>query len=186
LSWVAALVTTAVLQAQHRDASEAVYVAEFAAGMSCAFLKSSLAELRRHERLLSCLAAAALAMVLWRGDSSYSIVVVILLSVVFASITLGATLFGLLTTRSSRRLGDISFGVYLLQGLVLSTFFAFAPLRDWASKGPIQDWSLMTVCALLLVGVATVAHVLVERPGMLAGRWLIGLAHDKAGAGSAR
>ena len=173
VSWVAALVATAVLQARHHDASDVVYVAEFAAGMFCAFLKASLPSLPRSGNLLSSLAAALLAIVLWRGDSSYSIATVVLLTGAFASITQGATLFGLLTTRSARRLGDISFGVYLLQGLVLSTFFDFAPAREWALKGPLPHWTLMTICALLLVGVATLTHVLVERPGMLAGKRLI-------------
>jgi peptidoglycan/LPS O-acetylase OafA/YrhL len=97
----------------------------------------------------------------------------VLLSGAFAAIALGATLFGLLTTRAARRLGDISFGIYLLQGLVLTAFFDFAPARAWALAGPLQHWTSMTACALILTLTAMVVHVLVERPGMLAGKWVI-------------
>lgn len=36
----------------------------------------------------------------------------------FHLLTSGATLFGLIELRAARRLGNISYGIYLLQGLV--------------------------------------------------------------------
>ncbi len=97
---------------------------------------------------------------------------VLLLGGAFYLVASGCSVFGLLLTRPARRLGDISYGIYLLQGLALHLVLRPAPLRAMALSSPTLHWLLVLVSAVLLVLIATVAHVVVERPGIAAGRLL--------------
>ncbi len=62
----------------------------------------------------------------------------------FFPLATGCTLFGLLTMHSARRLGDISYGIYLLQGLVLVSLFRRPSVRPFtlASAVILVDWRL--------------------------------------------
>ena len=81
------------------------------------------------------------------------------------------TIFGLLLTKGARRLGDISYGIYLLQGPVLFVVFWPAAVRADALSSPWLHWIIVMIAALLLVALATATHVLIEIPGVQAGRW---------------
>jgi peptidoglycan/LPS O-acetylase OafA/YrhL len=95
-------------------------------------------------------------------------------------------LFGLLLTRPARRLGDISYGIYLLQGPVLLLAFSLPGLQAVSASTPAVHWSLVAVAAAALTACATLTHSLVERPGIKAGRWvsrrLAAALGDRAGA----
>jgi peptidoglycan/LPS O-acetylase OafA/YrhL len=92
----------------------------------------------------------------------------------------GCDLFGLLLTMPARRLGNASYGIYLLQGLVLAWMFAIAPVRAFALASAVQYWVVIFACALLLVLGASVAHHFIEQPGIRLGRRVTMLARDLA------
>jgi peptidoglycan/LPS O-acetylase OafA/YrhL len=104
-------------------------------------------------------------------DSMYDIGPELLLGAGFLLIVSGATLFGLLLTRPARRLGDISYGIYLLQGPVLLLAFSLPGLRAASVSSPAVHWGLVAIAAAALTAFATLTHSLVERPGIKAGRW---------------
>jgi peptidoglycan/LPS O-acetylase OafA/YrhL len=95
------------------------------------------------------------------------------LGAIFFLITSGTTFFGLLTTKAAVRLGDISYGIYLLQGAMLAIVFSIPAVRTLALGSPLAHWSISIICALLLIIVAVCAHVLIERKGVDAGRRLL-------------
>jgi peptidoglycan/LPS O-acetylase OafA/YrhL len=98
---------------------------------------------------------------------------VLLLGVAFFLVVFGSDVFGLLSGQAARRLGDISYGIYLLQGLVLDLVFSVPGARAFALGSPLQHWLMVLFCALLLVTAAAITHVWVERPGIDAGRALV-------------
>ena len=106
------------------------------------------------------------------STSNSAIGPVVLLGGAFYLITSGCTVFTLLVSRPARRLGNVSYGIYLLQGLVLAAVFRPAPLRDAAIAHPAYHWTLALLAAVLLVAVATAAHVGIERPGIALGRYV--------------
>ena len=61
----------------------------------------------------------------------------------------------------------------LLQGPVLTLVFAPMIVRDFALSGAVAYWSVVTVGAICLVSLATVAHDLLERPGIRVGKTLM-------------
>jgi peptidoglycan/LPS O-acetylase OafA/YrhL len=88
----------------------------------------------------------------------------ILLLAAFALIVQGANLFGLLLSRPVRFMGAISYPVYLLHGIV---YYAAMLLRGGIH--PISAAAYLGQTALCLVAIlvlATVVHVIVERPSM--------------------
>ena len=83
------------------------------------------------------------------------------------------SLFGLLKTRAAIRLGDVSYGIYLLQGLILGAVFRPHFSRTWDQSSVLGHWVLCLVCGVLLIAVATATHMWIERPGILAGKWVV-------------
>jgi peptidoglycan/LPS O-acetylase OafA/YrhL len=78
---------------------------------------------------------------------------------------------GLLVSRPAIRLGDVSYGIYLLQGLVLAAVFRSSFVRGVTSS-PVLNWSLTLIAGILLIAVATAGHVIVERPGIALGKYV--------------
>jgi peptidoglycan/LPS O-acetylase OafA/YrhL len=85
----------------------------------------------------------------------------------------GGTLFGLLLTRPAKRLGAISYGIYLLQGPIFFVLFAPASVRSAAAESAWVHWAVVMIAALALTLIATATHALIERPGVLAGQWVL-------------
>jgi peptidoglycan/LPS O-acetylase OafA/YrhL len=96
-----------------------------------------------------------------------------LLALFFYLVCSGTSVFGLLTTTPARRLGNISYSLYLMQGLVLTLVFAIAPLRDFAMTSPQQYWAAGIVCVCVLLLGAALGYAFVERPGIALGQRLI-------------
>jgi peptidoglycan/LPS O-acetylase OafA/YrhL len=146
----------------------------FSVGMIAAAVREPLASAALNgipQWALSAVAIGAAALAVMGFDGMYGVAPELLLGVGFLLIVSGATLFGLLLTRPARRLGDISYGIYLLQGPVLLLAFSFPALRVASAASPAVHWSLAAIAAAALTAFATLTHSLVERPGIQAGRW---------------
>ncbi|WP_083748926.1 acyltransferase [Pelomonas sp. KK5] len=104
----------------------------------------------------------------------------LLLAMAFIPIACGNTLFGLFSAKAVRNLGEMSYSIYLLHGLLLYVAFVLVigPART-ATLSPLQHWGVVTLLAPLLVLLCAFSFQRIERPGMaMAGRlaaWLEGL-----------
>ncbi len=92
------------------------------------------------------------------------------IAIVFLLTLLGNDLFGIFTLRSSIILGEISYSIYLLHGVILYLLFTVAfPLE--ASSSLLSDFLLLmplTSVAVVLISAAT--FLLIERPCMSIGK----------------
>lgn len=149
---------------------DSAYATMFCVGAACAVAEKAGWTLRLDNRVSSVAVAALLAVLLATCQLAFSSTAIVLLGACFFLIISGCTFFGLLTARPSRRLGDASYGIYLLQGLVLAALFQFPAVRHYASRSPTAHWSVILAGATLLVSSAAAAHLWVERPGIAAGR----------------
>ena len=168
--FVVALCYVAVRVSGGISAPPPVCVALFFSGMLCASLQHAGFTGRLPEWLASGIVIAALAVLFAAFNSALSAVAIVLMSVAFYLIAAGSNVFGLLATRSAQRLGNISYGIYLLQGLVLAIFFSFEPLRVFALASPVQYWAALFLCGSVLIAVACLAHAVIERPGIALGK----------------
>ena len=135
-------------------------------------------ECRRREgiaRLLRTPAAAGLATValgigMLAAPDPYGSVLP-LFGFFFTCVACGNDLAGLLRTRGALVLGECSYGIYLLHGIVLSLLFV--DLGAWtgrlaAAEAPL----LLPVVAIVAALVTPLTYLLVERPAIEVGRTL--------------
>jgi peptidoglycan/LPS O-acetylase OafA/YrhL len=146
----------------------------FLCGMAVASLLHENMKLRLSHNLSSTIALACLAIVFATSSSGYGTLTAMLLTLFFYLVCSGTSVFGLLTTTPARRLGNISYSLYLMQGLVLTLVFAIEPVRSVAMASPQQYWAIGVVCACVLLLGAALGYAFVERPGIALGKRLIG------------
>jgi peptidoglycan/LPS O-acetylase OafA/YrhL len=145
-------------------------IALFLVGMTSASLIQAGLVSKPSDALASLLVAILLCVVFLGFTSSHSAGATLLLGVAFYLLASGCSFFGLLTSRPARRLGDVSYGIYLLQGLAI--FLVLDSVRVDAFRSPSVYWAAVLVCAVVLVAAATVAHAWIERPGIELGKRL--------------
>ena len=139
-------------------------------------------------RATSVVALAALLTRLCGVTVDLSPFALVLLAVFFIPVALGNSLFGILRLNGSILLGDVSYSLYLLHGIVLYAVFSLAFPRYLQSvSGAAQLWPWMPVLGLAIVGVALFSHSMVEAPGMALGKAVIARRdRDKLAAAAGR
>ncbi len=142
----------------------------FFTGMGCASLEKAGLRLNLPKAAASVLVVLLIGTVLGMFSTANAAFPAVLIGLAFYLILSGANVFGLLAARAARRLGDVSYGIYLLQGLVLALILRNQHVRIFALESPARYWASVLFCALLLVSFATAAHVWIERPGIKLGK----------------
>ncbi|MHB1677589.1 MAG: acyltransferase family protein [Sulfuriferula sp.] len=156
-----------------------IALTDFFTGMVCASIQQQEYHLyarinaRISDKIKSLLVVTLFALLAWHFWTAYAAIPVMMLGLVFLLITSGCSIFGLLNRRASRRLGEISYGIYILQGLALYTAFYYAPIRTFALGSALHYWLVVTMAGLGLVTAALIAHVTLELPGIETGKKLI-------------
>ena len=135
----------------------------------------SAAIIRRDDRRLpdwlgSIIVIAGLAIVSALPVRSYHYSCILIIGPVFHIIASGCTVFGLLTNRGAVRLGEISYGTYLLHGLLLTSVLSIPQVRDVFTASTAGFWGVAMGVGVALVIIASVLHIWVERPGIAWGR----------------
>jgi peptidoglycan/LPS O-acetylase OafA/YrhL len=97
--------------------------------------------------------------------SLFSLVPYVCASVVFIAIACGNSFFGILILPVSRLLGQISYSVYLLHGLLLFiTFHILISPKQAENLSPLGYWCITGgICAVLTL-LTCLTYILIERP----------------------
>lgn len=99
--------------------------------------------------------------------SSYAVIPLILLTVAFVIIASGNNLFGILAHPISRLLGEISYGIYLMQGLVLFIYWKYLVGFGLADKlNVFEYWSMQLICVPILLLLSYVTFRYIEKPSI--------------------
>jgi peptidoglycan/LPS O-acetylase OafA/YrhL len=166
--------TTLVLLLMYRQASgngntsgNSLYAAHFLCGILVAYAF----ELPNWRALIGTTAirwaAVAAALGLLTMTNAYSAGAVLATLTIFAAVVGGASVFGLLESRAAIWLGDISYGIYLLHGLLLWT--VFTAVRHKADLGAMTlgvYWTMMLLVSVGVVALASLSYVVLEKPIM--------------------
>lgn len=147
-----------------------LFIAHFLIGMLAGSLLHEYPQIRGDGAARSALACAAIFGVFHFCDVAYSVNTAILLGVFFLLVVSGTSLFGLLHLTGARRLGDMSYSLYLMHGTVLT--FMHKSLLDFSLAGSSQYFAMQALCAIVLLAVCVSTYLLIERPGIALGRFV--------------
>jgi peptidoglycan/LPS O-acetylase OafA/YrhL len=141
--------------------------AAFLGGIASAFLvrqPRACAVARQPAASFVCLGVLA---AVTRFDTAFAPAPLLLLSLAFAIIACGNSMFGALEWRAVRGLGDMGYSVYLLHGLVLFAAFALllGPERS-AGLSTTGHWLVVDVCAVVVTVVSYTTFYLIEARAM--------------------
>ncbi|AZE73133.1 Acetyltransferase [Pseudomonas synxantha] len=90
-----------------------------------------------------------------------------MLIVVFCLIAGGNSIFGILTHRLSRSLGELAYSIYLLHGILLYVVFKFIVGFSAASKlTSVEHWSIIVLLTPVLVAICGLTFRFIEKPSM--------------------
>ncbi|WP_244826070.1 acyltransferase [Caballeronia sp. TF1N1] len=146
--------------------------AAFFCGIATATLQFEGLVPQRSDRLLSLIAVAAIALLFSFARTHAGVVQIALVGIAFFCIANGASFAGLLRLKSAERLGHISYGIYLLQGLPMTLLFWHEPFRAWATQSSVHYWLALFLCALILCTMASLTYAGLERPFISLGKSL--------------
>uniref|UniRef100_E6QUN3 Putative Acyltransferase 3 n=1 Tax=mine drainage metagenome TaxID=410659 RepID=E6QUN3_9ZZZZ len=159
-----------VLSAYH-PGMRLIALMTFFGGMLCASIQSRFRFVMpaRWNTTLSVI-ICALLWYLMQFETAYQTAAIGILWLIFLIITSGCSIFGLLTARPALRLGELSFSIYMLQGILLYTAFHFSAISSYALNSALQYWLVIMVTGTMLLAVSLATHLLIEKPGILLGK----------------
>ncbi|KQP12476.1 acyltransferase [Pseudorhodoferax sp. Leaf267] len=145
-----------------------LHLCAFGGGMAAAVLvrQQAFVALCRH-RLTSCVVVGLLAAVVVLFPNAYTPSAMLLLACAFVLIAGGCAVFGLLRLPTSRLLGEMTYSIYLLHGLML--FLAFQMLRapDGARQlSAVAHWGTVLALTPVLVVACYGTFRCIEQPAM--------------------
>jgi peptidoglycan/LPS O-acetylase OafA/YrhL len=118
----------------------------------------------------TALIIASLLVVILLVPAPRSVPALVPLTIAFAMISCGNSLFGALTNRLARTLGEIAYSIYLLHGIILFVTFNFViGTARSATLSPLEHWTTVCVCTALLVPVCLTTFRYIEAPALRAG-----------------
>jgi peptidoglycan/LPS O-acetylase OafA/YrhL len=99
--------------------------------------------------------------------TAYSSVALLLLTLAFMLVAGGNTVMGIFTHHTSRVLGEMAYGIYLLHGILLFLVFRFLFGYSQSSElSPVEHWTVVCLCTPILILTAFFAFRCIELPGM--------------------
>lgn len=147
-----------------------IFLITFAVGGVTAAMRKNppLSDSAAKSKTVSAVASICLILaVLYPGkfDSTQ----VALIAVFFVLIVMGNDLFGLLSFRSSVLLGEISYSIYLLHGVVLYVLFSVFDIVDFKATSLQNFLVYMPFVGVLVVLFSALTYINVEKPGITLG-----------------
>lgn len=141
------------------SANEAYIWSYFASGILCKELSSRICI---DKNTANAMVVFALAFLFMSEPGFFSVSGTPLIAIIFFCVISGADLFGLLTLKSSLRLGTISYSIYIMQGVVLFPLFIFT------SKYNLLNFSfatamLMILFYIVLCVICSITYVCIEK-----------------------
>ncbi len=108
-------------------------------------------------------------LILWQGwkYAEPSRIPLLCLSISFIVISCGNSLFGILTSKPLRYLGDISYSIYLVHGTILFCIFNYVVGIEYLKTFSVTAYWLLICCSVLPIFLITsMTYKIVELPAM--------------------
>lgn len=89
---------------------------------------------------------------------------IIAIGILFVMVAMGNDIFGILRSKQARLLGEISYSIYLLHGITLYVLFTQSSLIIVPKLTPGDYMLLMPFVGIVVVSVAAITFLLIEKP----------------------
>jgi peptidoglycan/LPS O-acetylase OafA/YrhL len=142
----------------------------------CAFLGGIAAATVAHLKLLPeflhgnighLVVMAALIGAFTGFPTAYAVQPLIFLAIAFILIAHGTSVFGLFDWRVSRFLGQMTYSIYLLHGVILYWLFHFVlALKAPSHFQPAVFWLAVALCVPFIVAISCLTYRAIELPAM--------------------
>jgi peptidoglycan/LPS O-acetylase OafA/YrhL len=147
-----------------------LFIAHFLIGMLAGSVLHEYPQIKGDGVVRSMVACAAMFFVFHFCDVAYSASTALLLGAFFLLVVSGTSLFGLLRLTGARRLGDISYSLYLMHGAVLTLLFSWRPLVELSLTRSAHYYVMQALCTAILLAICVGTYLLIEKPGIALGR----------------
>lgn len=157
-----------------RTHSTLVNIVPFFGGVLAAYVNQSTQWTRALQApVFGVVVLAGLALTLLLTPNGHNFITPLFLTMAFIPIACGNTVFGLLRIKAARFLGEISFSVYLLHGMVLYiTFLLILPKFVSGRLTPEVHWGIVLFLVPVLLGLSTLTFKTIENRWLHATPWL--------------
>jgi peptidoglycan/LPS O-acetylase OafA/YrhL len=144
------------------------FCATFSGGIAAAFCaRSARIRARLSGMAGTLLVLVCFGLVIIAFPSGFKPPAILLLGIGFIAIACGNTLFGVLVWPASRQLGDISYSIYLLHGLLLfATFHFIEPMQIAAAQSAVVYWLTIAGLTFPLVVLCHASFRFIEYPAI--------------------
>lgn len=143
-------------------------LAAFLGGMTAAVLvRHEKVRVIASTRLSTLVAVACVAAVVLIFPTAFDLMPLLLLTVAFILVAGGNTLFGLFASHTARVLGEMTYSIYLLHGLMLFLVFHFGfdPTQA-ATLSAVEHWLVIGLCTPFLIALSFLTFLGIESPAM--------------------
>ncbi|UKT65361.1 acyltransferase family protein [Pedobacter mucosus] len=149
------------------------WIVFFFCGMLCAALKHIQYQTKRNLMISSFLVSLCLISIIVFFHSLLGVPQIIILLIAFYLISNGSDLFGLLKLKGAKRLGNISYSLYLLHMAIIYVFLKIPYILNHSFKSEGFFWIFVIPCALITITIASLCYYLVEKEGIQIGKRLL-------------
>ncbi len=144
------------------------HLSSFGGGIAAAFLvRSTLVKEFAASKSATLIIVGLIALMTCIFNTTYSLIPIFLLSIVFVLIACGNTLFGILVHPVSHTIGEMAYSIYLLHGLMLFTVFHLLIGPDRVvTYSPSAYWAIVALTTPFLIFGSFSTYYFIERPAM--------------------
>lgn len=99
--------------------------------------------------------------------SAYESIPLLMLTTAFTLIASGNSIFGILNNQLSRKLGEITYSIYLLHGIILYLLFSLLIGEEASSQlGLIEFWGIIICLTPILIAISALSFRFIEYPSI--------------------
>ncbi|MGN8275984.1 acyltransferase family protein [Pseudomonas sp. SMN5] len=170
LALVISIGAMALLWTEYQDIFHKRFVKLFLVGMAVAFLEPRLRKTSIDFSGLKCSLIAAVVLLASLKMRSYSTGQMLILGIPFGLFVLGNNLHGLLEHKGLKVLGEASYSIYLLHGIVIYSVFSLLKIYDF-TDGTLAGYAWYLPLIILMVSALSVlTYWSIKRPFIIARR----------------
>jgi peptidoglycan/LPS O-acetylase OafA/YrhL len=164
LAVAVALTTLACLWGEYHHHFHNRFIKLFAVGIAVAVFEERMRQWRIDFKGVRCTLAAIAILLICMKLKSYSTLQMLILGIPFALFVLGNSLHGVLEIRGLKILGEASFSIYLLHGVVIYSLFSLLNVYDFASSDTVSYLLYLPLIILLTSSLSVATYWCIEHP----------------------